>query len=92
MARPAREPTIIRRPNINHLHQRTKKRPIKGVRVLVEMVRVELTSYAAAKQLSTYLVCLLFLSLVPRANTLCKTQKAKYSYMRTFRHLRECSV
>ena len=28
---------------------------------LVEVVRIELTSYSAAKKLSTYLVCLFFL-------------------------------
>ena len=56
------------------------------------MVRVELTSYTAAKKLSTRLVCLLFLNRATRANTLCKAQKAKYSFKYTFRYLYECSV
>ena len=83
MARPAREPTIIRLSNINHLHQR-KKTP-HGVISLVEVVGVEPTSYSAAKKLSTYLVYLLFLNFATRVNTLCKTQKAEYSYKNTFR-------
>ena len=67
----SREPTIIRRPSVNHLLQRTKKRPTKGVFVrLVEVVGVEPTSYSAAKKLSTYLVYLLFLNLSTRVNTL----------------------
>lgn len=44
---------------------------------LVEVVRVELTSYAAAKKLSTYLVYLLFLRSATRLNTLCVPQEAK---------------
>ena len=44
---------------------------------LVEVVRVELTSYAAAKKLSTYLVYLLFLKSATRLNTLCVPQEAK---------------
>ena len=44
---------------------------------VVEVVRVELTSYAAAKKLSTYLVYLLFLTLAMRVNTLCMPQKAE---------------
>ncbi len=46
---------------------------------MVEVVRVELTSYAAAKKLSTYLVYLLFLKKVTRVNTLYFSQEAKYS-------------
>ena len=53
--------------------------------LLVEVVGVEPTSYSAAKKLSTYLVYLLFLNPATRVNTLCKTQKAKYSYKNTFR-------
>ena len=53
--------------------------------VLVEVVRVELTSYSAAKKLSTYLVYLLFLNFATRVNTLCETQKAEYSLQNTFR-------
>ena len=59
---------------------------------VVEMVRVELTSYSAAKKLSTYLFHLLFLNYTTRVNTLCATQKAKYSRANTFRFKRECSV
>ena len=59
---------------------------------LVEVVRVELTSYAAAKKLSTYLVYLLFLNFTTRVNTLCKTQEAKYSFPNTSRSKKECSV
>ena len=59
---------------------------------LVEVVRVELTSYAAAKKLSTCLVYLLFLNFVMRVNTLYKTQKAEYSYKNAFRSLQEASV
>lgn len=44
---------------------------------MVEVVRVELTSYAAAKKLSTYLVYLLFLRSATRLNTLCVPQEAK---------------
>ncbi len=47
--------------------------------VLVEVVGVEPTSYAAAKKLSTYLVYLLFLTVITRVNTLYNGQKAKYS-------------
>ena len=59
---------------------------------VVEVVRVELTSYSAAKKLSTYLFYLLFLNFATRVNTLCKTQKAEYSLKNTFRSLKECSV
>ena len=59
---------------------------------MVEVVGVEPTSYAAAKKLSTYLVYLLFLNFTTRVNTLCKTQKAEYSYKNTFQFLKECSV
>ena len=55
-------------------------------------MRVELTSYAAAKKLSTYLVCLLFLNVATRTNTLCNAQKAGYSYRYAFRYQQECSV
>ena len=64
----SRVPTIIRRTNINHIHQR-KKTP-EGVISLVEVVGVEPTSYSAAKKLSTYLVYLLFLKFPTRVNTL----------------------
>ena len=41
-----------------------QKRPTRGaILFVVEVVRVELTSYAAAKKLSTYLFYLLFLRL-----------------------------
>lgn len=53
--------------------------------ILVEVVGIEPTSYSAAKKLSTYLVYLLFLNFATRVNTLCKTQKAEYSYKNTFR-------
>ena len=86
----SREPTIIRRTNIYHLHQR-KKTP-EGVISLVEVVGVEPTSYSATRELSTYLFYLLFLNLATRVNTLCKTQKAKFSYKNAFRFLQECSV
>ena len=89
----SREPTIIRRPSVNHLLQRTKKRPTKGVFVrLVEVVGVEPTSYSAAKKLSTYLVYLLFLTFSTRVNTLWKSQKAIYSLHNTFRLWKEGSV
>ena len=79
----SRAPTVIRRTNINHLHQR-KKTP-KGVISLVEVVGVEPTSYSAAKKLSTYLVYLLFLKSATRVNTLCVPQEAIYSYKNTSR-------
>lgn len=44
---------------------------------MVEVVRVELTSYSAAKKLSTYLVYLFFLNAATRVNTLCASQEAK---------------
>ena len=44
---------------------------------MVEVVRVELTYYAAAKRLSTYLVYLLFLNNAQRVNTQSVTQKAR---------------
>ena len=69
-----------------------KKETVETVSFLVELVRVELTSYAAAKKLSTYLVCLLFLILATRINTLYKPQKARYSFKNAFRSLKECSV
>ena len=59
---------------------------------LVEVVRVELTSYSAAKKLSTCVVYLLFLTFATRVNTLCKPQKAKYSLKNTFRSFKEFSV
>ena len=59
---------------------------------LVEVVRIELTSYSAAKKLSTYLVYLLFLTLALRVNTPYKPQKAEYSLKNTFRFFKECSV
>ena len=43
---------------------------------LVEVVRVELTSYTATKKLSTYLFYLLFLTATTRVNTLVSLQKA----------------
>ena len=54
-----------------------KKETVETVSFLVELVRVELTSYAAAKKLSTYLFYLLFLKFATRVNTLYKPQKAK---------------
>ena len=54
-----------------------KKETVETVSFLVELVRVELTSYAATKKPSTYLVYLLFLDLITRVNTLYKPQKAK---------------
>ena len=45
-----------------------------------------------SQKLSTYLVYLLFLNFTTRVNTLCKTQKAKYSFKNTFRFLKEFSV
>ena len=69
------------------------KSPLIGAFLfLVEVVGVEPTSYSAAKKLSTYLVYLRFLTFAMRVNTLCKTQKAEYSYKNTFRFLQECSV
>ena len=71
-------------PTLNSHHvvvyfHKTKK-PQKGLfGFVVEVVRVELTSYAAAKKLSTYLVYLLFLKKVTRVNTLYFSQEAKYS-------------
>ena len=44
---------------------------------LVEVVRVELTSYSAAKKLSTYLVYLFFLKTATRINTLYVSQEAE---------------
>ena len=47
------------------------------VHPLVEVVRVELTSYSAAKKLSTYLVYLFFLKTATRINTLYVSQEAE---------------
>ena len=77
-ARPAREPTVLRRPSVNVPPTHEKRRPKASFHV-VEVVGVEPTSYSAAKKLSTYLVYLLFLNFATRVNTLCKTQKAEYS-------------
>ena len=77
MARPARELTVMRLPSICTTPTNARKNAPKGVRAVVEVVRIELTSYSAAKKLSTYLVYLLFLNFTTRVNTLCKTQKAK---------------
>ena len=89
---PSREPTIIRRLSINHLHQYEKNALLGRFRVLVEVVGVEPTSYSAAKKLSTYLVYLLFLNRFMRVNTPKTTQKAEYSSKNTFRFFQECSV
>ena len=71
----------------------TQKNAPKGrFRVLVEVVRVELTSYSAAKKLSTYLVYLLFLNRFMRVNTPKTTQKAEYSSKNTFRFFQEGSA
>ena len=63
-------------PTTNFINK--QKIPHAGVFLfVVEVVRVELTSYAAAKKLSTYLVYLLFLNSAGRVNTLHATQKAE---------------
>ena len=62
------------------IRPKKQKSPHGAFCFLVEVVRVELTSYAAAKRLSTYLVYLLFLNYTGRVNTLRVAQKAKYSF------------
>lgn len=52
-------------------------RDIQALTILVEVVRVELTSYSAAKKLSTYLVYLFFLKTATRINTLYVSQEAE---------------
>jgi len=87
----SREPTIMR--VFFYLpRSHIKKDAPKASIYVVEVVGLEPTSYAAAKKLSTYLVCLLFLIRATRINTLYKPQKAEYSFKNAFRSLKECSV